>query len=82
MHIRTHLGIGFEVWNGGHAWFWMVTDPHRKRAVIGVVADETDAIAEARASIEEISSRPRGFGWRESLANLDRYLASARAELA
>lgn len=55
--MHTHMGISFEVWNGGQAWFWMVDDPRGRRAAIGAVADEMGAIREAHSSIEEMSAR-------------------------
>ncbi len=94
--MRTHMGIAFEVWNGGHAWFWLVNDPRGKRAAIGAVADESAAVREACSSIEDMSAQaapdsplnpehapgPARCMWKELLANLDRYLVQARLELA
>jgi hypothetical protein len=44
--------------------------------VIGAAATESDAISDARSSIEEITDSNIGPGWETSLRNLARYLAS------
>jgi hypothetical protein len=72
---KNHLGIGFEVWNAQQSWFWLIDNTNRN-GMIGAAASESDAIAEARSSIEEISSSPRRPGWECALGNLARYLAS------
>ncbi len=73
---RNHLGIGFEVWNAQQSWFWFVENTNRN-GMIGAAATESDAIAEAHSSIEEISnSNARSSGWECSLGKLARYLAS------
>lgn len=74
---KNHLGVGYEVWNAQETWFWFVANTNRN-GVIGAAATESDAMREARSSIEEISDsnvdvRP---GWERSLGNLARYLAS------
>ena len=51
---KNHLGIGFEVWNYQSSWFWLVDNTNRN-GMIGAAATESDAIAEAHSSIEEIS---------------------------
>ena len=72
---KNHLGIGFEVWNAQQSWFWLVDNTNRN-GMIGAAASESDAIAEARSSIEEISSSTGRPGWECSLGKLARYLAS------
>jgi hypothetical protein len=75
---RNHLGIGFEVWNAQQSWFWLVDNTNRN-GTIGAAATESDAIAEAHSSIEEISnSNARSSGWECSLGKLARYLGSVR----
>lgn len=72
---KNHLGIGFEVWNAQQSWFWLVDNTNRN-GMIGAAASESDAIAEARSSIEEISDSNVRPGWECSLGKLARYLAS------
>jgi hypothetical protein len=74
---KNHLGIGFEVWNAQQSWFWLVDNTSRN-GTIGAAATESDAIAEAHSSIEEISNSKARFGWECSLGKLARYLASVR----
>jgi hypothetical protein len=47
-----------------------------RNGVIGAAATESDAMREARSSIEEISDSNVRPGWERSLGNLARYLAS------
>ena len=56
MSSRSYLGTRFDVWNGQHAWFWLVLNPGRSAGAIGAAAKEADAVLEARMSIEEMSS--------------------------
>lgn len=72
---KHHLGIGFEVWNAQQSWFWFVANTSRN-GMIGAAATESDAIAEARSSIEEISNSSMRPGWECSLAKLAQYLAT------
>jgi hypothetical protein len=72
---KNHLGIGFEVWNAQQSWFWLVDNTNRN-GMIGAAASESDAIAEARSSIEEISDSSVRPGWECSLGKLARYLES------
>jgi hypothetical protein len=72
---KYHLGIGFEVWNNQESWFWLVDNTNRN-GMIGAAATESDAIAEAHSSIEEISNSNARPGWERSLGKLARYLAS------
>jgi len=72
---RNHLGIGFEVWNAQQSWFWLVDNTSRN-GMIGAAATESDAIAEAHSSIEEISNSEIRPGWGCMLGKLARYLAS------
>jgi hypothetical protein len=72
---KHHLGIGFEVWNAQQSWFWFVANTSRN-GVIGAAASESDAIAEARSSIEEIANSNLRPGWECSLGKLARYLAT------
>jgi hypothetical protein len=74
---KNHLGIGFEVWNAQQSWFWLVDNTNRN-GMIGAAATESDAIAEAHSSIEEISNSNVSPGWECSLGKLARYLASVR----
>ena len=57
---KHHLGTGFDVWHDDQqAWFWFVVNLHRAGGIIGSAATEADAVREACASIEEISSQRR-----------------------
>jgi hypothetical protein len=71
---KHHLGIGFEVWNAQQSWFWFVDNTNRN-GMIGAAATESDAIAEAHSSIEEISNSATRPGWECQLGKLARYLA-------
>lgn len=71
---KNHLGVGFEVWNSQQSWFWLVENTNRN-GVIGAAASESDAIREARSSIEELSDSNARPGWECSLGKLARYLA-------
>jgi hypothetical protein len=56
--VRSHGSpITFEVWTGQGTWFWCVANPQRNCGAIGTAATETEAIREARSSIEEMSAR-------------------------
>ena len=72
---KHHLGVGYDVWNTQETWFWFVANTNRN-GVIGAAATESDAIREARASIEELSDSKLRPGWECSLGKLARYLAS------
>ncbi len=72
---KHHLGIGFEVWNAQQSWFWFVDNTNRN-GMIGAAATESDAIAEAHSSIEEITNSATRPDWECSLGKLARYLAS------
>jgi hypothetical protein len=72
---KNYLGVGFEVWNNQQSWFWLVDNTNRN-GTIGAAASESDAIAEAHSSIEEISNSSAETGWECSLGKLARYLAS------
>jgi hypothetical protein len=72
---KHHLGIGFEVWNTQQTWFWYVDNTNRN-GTIGAAASESDAIAEAHSSIEEISNSSASSVWECTLGKLARYLAS------
>jgi hypothetical protein len=55
---RPHRSpITFEVWTCQGTWFWYVVNPQRNGGTIGAAATETEAIREARSSIEEMSAR-------------------------
>jgi hypothetical protein len=56
---RSHMGVGFEVWNSQRTWLWHVVNPHRNGGAIGAAASEAEAIREARSSIEEMTVRRR-----------------------
>lgn len=51
---KRHFGIGFDVWKSGQAWFWFAGNPHREGGTIGAAATESEAVRQARLSIEEI----------------------------
>jgi hypothetical protein len=72
---KHHLGIGFEVWSNQQGWFWYVDNTNRN-GTIGAAASESDAIAEAHSSIEEISNSDVRPGWECSLGKLARYLST------
>ena len=71
---KHHLGVGFEVWHSQQSWFWFVENTNRN-GMIGAAATESDAIAEAHSSIEEISNSATRPGWECTLGKLARYLA-------
>ena len=52
---RNHLEIGFEVWEDGDSWFWLVVSPHSARGTIGAAPTEAEAISAARSQIEDPS---------------------------
>jgi hypothetical protein len=55
---RSHGSpITFEVWTCQGTWFWYVVNPQRSSGTIGAAASKTEAIREARWSIEEMSAR-------------------------
>jgi hypothetical protein len=56
MTRRTHLGIGFEIWNGHEAWFWRVLNSRCNAGAVGAAGKESDAMREACLSIEEMAS--------------------------
>ena len=47
----------FDVWTSQGTWFWYVSDQQRNGGTIGAATTETEAIREARSSIEEMSAR-------------------------
>ena len=49
--------VAFEVWACQGTWLWYVGNPERNGGTIGAAATETEAIREARSSIEEMSAR-------------------------
>jgi hypothetical protein len=49
--------ITVEVWTRQGTWFWYVVNPLGNGGSIGAAATETEAIREARSSIEEMSAR-------------------------
>jgi hypothetical protein len=50
-------GIGFEVWHSQRTWFWLVFSQHRGGGAFVAAPNETDAIREARSSIDEMFVR-------------------------
>jgi len=72
---KHHLGVGFEVWYAQQSWFWFVANTNRN-GMIGAAATESDAVRDARSSIEELSDSNSRPDWERSLGNLARYLAS------
>jgi hypothetical protein len=70
---KNHLGVSFEVWNAQQTWFWFVANTNRS-GMIGAAATESDAIGDARSSIEEITDSSVRKCWEASLGNLARYL--------
>jgi hypothetical protein len=57
MRSRSHMGSGFEVWNGQQSWFWFVANPYHNGGTIGAAATEAEAVREACTSIEEMSAQ-------------------------
>ncbi len=47
----------FEVWTSQGSWFWYVVNPQRTGGAIGAAETRTEAIREARGSIEKMSAR-------------------------
>lgn len=78
---KNYLGIGFEVWTAQQTWFWFVVNRNRNGMIgaaanmIGAAATESEAVREARLSIEEISDSIILAGWEASFKNLERYLS-------
>jgi hypothetical protein len=60
MWIGNHLDSSFEIWKGGHTWFWFVADACCSGAAIGAAANQAEAIREACLSIEEMAARRSG----------------------
>jgi hypothetical protein len=59
MRSRSHMSVGFEVWNRHQTWFWYVVNAQRNGGTIGAAANEVEAIHEARSSIEEMMAHRR-----------------------
>lgn len=54
---RSHGSpLTFEVWTCQGTWVWHVVNPERNGGMIGAAATQTEAIREARRSIEEMSA--------------------------
>ena len=49
--------VAFDLWTSQGTWFWYVSDQQRNGGTIGAATTETEAIREARSSIEEKSAR-------------------------
>jgi hypothetical protein len=56
MYSRSHLEVGFKVWEDGQCWFWLVTGPHTSGGTIGTAATKAEAIRDARSLIEDLSA--------------------------
>ena len=52
---RNQSEAGFEVWENGESWFWLVVSPHSDGGTIGAAASEAEAIRAARSLIEDPS---------------------------
>ncbi len=81
--LRRYQGIDFEIWDGQQTWFWFVIDPLCDGGAIGAAPSETEAVRDARLSIDEMmyAQYPplTAAGWEISLACLERYLTQCRA---
>ena len=53
---RDHLGVGFKVWNGQWTWFWSLVHPCSRAGAVGAASSEAEAIREAHAAIEEMTT--------------------------
>ena len=53
--MRSHLGTSFSIWNRQRTWFWLVRHQQDNGAVIGTASSESEAVREARSSIEEMA---------------------------
>jgi hypothetical protein len=51
---RSHLEIGFKLWEDHQCWFWLVVGPDNSGGTIGAAPTEADAIREARSWIENL----------------------------
>jgi hypothetical protein len=51
---RQHLGVEFNIWEREGAWFWFLINPRGEGGIIGVSANETQAMLEACLSIEKM----------------------------
>jgi hypothetical protein len=49
--------VAFDLWTSQGTWFWYVPDQQRNGGTIGAAETRTEAIREARSSIEEKSAR-------------------------
>jgi hypothetical protein len=49
--------VAFDLWTSQGTWFWYVPDQQRDGGTIGAAETRTEAIREARSSIEEKSAR-------------------------
>ena len=53
---KRYSGVDFAVWRNAGAWFWLLISPRGEVTMIGVNANEAQAIDEACRSIEEKSA--------------------------
>jgi hypothetical protein len=51
---RSHLEIGFKVWEDQQCWFWLVVSLHSDGGTVGAAATETDGIHDACSLIENL----------------------------
>jgi hypothetical protein len=54
---RSHLEIGFKVWENRQGWLWLIDNPHSNGGTIGAAATEDQAIHDARSLIENLDTR-------------------------
>jgi hypothetical protein len=54
---RSHLEIGFKVWENRQGWLWLIDSPHSNGGTIGAAATEDQAIHDARSLIENLDTR-------------------------
>jgi len=58
MRTGKYWSANFQIWQGGHCWFWFVTDT--SSAAIGAAPNEAEALGEACRLIEELAARRPG----------------------
>jgi hypothetical protein len=53
MRPQTAPGSGFAIWGTNGVWFWFLINPAGEGGMIGVSANEAQAMRDACLSIEE-----------------------------
>jgi hypothetical protein len=51
---KKYRGVDFAIWENENAWFWSLIHPRGESGMIGVSANEAQAMRDVCLSIEEI----------------------------